>query len=1004
MIKNSSFDGWTGSGPRSLPQRAKVVAGWTVRYARSSNAQGVSFQPARAAGSQATRDGEPATGSGLRLEFNAPLNWVRILQPLDLPDTLPPGAVLEASVMALRSLDKTQGVLLDWVAILAEDKSGAQTIAAHLVRRRPIGPVPKRHRGNVVINTLPKTARYLLAVQFSGGPGIVELERVNVSLGGVQLEHDLVDAGSPAPTLKPHMGPAVSAVTAPVTPPVIVSSPPVASISSAVPPSHGGLLEQGLRGSLDPVTPELIKGWAAIKAPNALPVLVDILVDGELIARVSCSEPISALPEGGPDRLDCGFSLPAPASLSDGRPHIVEVRPTNLLLQLDHSPRTVIFATEAAESKIGAAKESDAPVGQGSSPLAVQYFAAFCRLNTAAVSEAAGLAVPEAATGCAVEQVTLDAAALGCALQWRDVWQAGPGRLFCRLEQSEEDLTGQSSLTAFQFDPADGQLHALLEPTSISPGMSVIELTLRQSFAPILLVARDAMGVTLGATLLPFPSLCRGGAHAGEVALLSQGADHLRELRIISDALLTEALGFGFGDAELSIGRIEVDVTVATGAEPIFASGFLAWLGFFANIPLVPVGDLSARAPAAGAHLAATLSGASLATSRTSEAVLRLPPDALPSLSALFSRRLSGTQQSCCHIIAEAGSLEPVWALSMPPMDAALLALQPRHGGLNLPVLLDPRPMGAEAGTTALPLAIRLLPKPADHQAQLAWPSALDHAAPLFATALSDMERDAARITLLLPAGLPVGAAAALLESVAQQTLAAQVDVILLGDATRYAALEPSLARLFTGRHIAHDVPQVGPSAALNDAASLARGNFLLLADGPLTLHDPRSLEALVTLMRDPAAATAGCVMLQEELTRRGRSLSFDGGGLFPEQISFLHRPHLVFAQERARLALPPATYPVVANSPRLMLIRATAWTAVRGLDAVRFPFGHATTDFALRCLRAGWRHLCTSAVCAIRGEAGPAHIEQDPVGAGFLPALAWADLARSVTVLRALR
>ncbi len=89
-------------------------------------------------------------------------------------------------------------------------------------------------------------------------------------------------------------------------------------------------------------------------------------------------------------------------------------------------------------------------------------------------------------------------------------------------------------------------------------------------YAPVLLAATTIDGLFAGLTLLPYPSLCRGGAHAGELPAVGASGGYLAELRAVSSGLVEEHLGWTNAPA-FSVAAVEIDLEGALGSERIFS-------------------------------------------------------------------------------------------------------------------------------------------------------------------------------------------------------------------------------------------------------------------------------------------------------------------------------------------------------------------------------------------------------------------------------------------------
>ena len=727
--------------------------------------------------------------------------------------------------------------------------------------------------------------------------------------------------------------------------------------SAPMPLAHavgGGIIGAGtgVIGALGEVTSREITGWAFIPGRPDAAVVLDLLVDGALAIRFACDTPRA----GGEARH--GFSIATPAMLLDGRPHQISLVPTNSTAPLPGSPCEVVLAPASPMPTV-------APVGVAPGRmLALAVFAALLRREVAP-RVLAGLTAPDMPPMDLPGHRTLGGDWCGGAVRIEDAWLADDAHLMLRVEA---DGPQGMSIVAFQGeieeDEAGGGTQTLGFHPIQATGSTLFRAPLLNCFAPILLLVQDAANEVLGTTLLPFPSLCRGGAHAGEVAALGAGGHRFQDLCEVSDALLRDAVGEGLGTAPHSLAGIAIALTGADGTEPFFSEAFQSWLQGMVGVRVEALADDGGTPPELRAHLEATLQPRALPNAARAsmtlrvaegEVVLHLPPDALPCLSAIFSRRLG--PGAAPVILAQAGSGRPAWCMNMPLNDAMLAALQPR--GILMPMLVGAGAAPGQASrAVAVPIAIRFLSLRRPSDAALMFPTAPDSTAPLLRTSLGPAELARLSVTAVLPAHLPAGAALAFLGALRTQHGARGCDILALAAAgPRRDALAEALARDFPQRSTLLDPAGMNPNAAVNMAAAQARGRYLLLVNDAVLMTDQRTLEALATLLLDPRAATAGCGFVTEIEARgrtgteaRGRTtLHRHMGGLFPARMALTTLPHWVFEEPVGPLPLPPATYPVVANPFRLALVRAEAWHGLGGMDARRFPTAGADLDFALR-------------------------------------------------------
>ncbi len=612
------------------------------------------------------------------------------------------------------------------------------------------------------------------------------------------------------------------------------------------------------------------------------------------------------------------------------------------------------------------------------------------------------------------------------AIEVADLWFTNDAALRLRLQRLPPvaDDSAPRVLRAFQLAAGGGPLHTVGEAALAAGGPWFVDLALVNPMFPLLLLVTTTRGEWLSTSLLPFPSLCRGGLHHGELAALGNVPDYMPNLEALSNSLLDELAGWPGGAEHLAVGHIEVDLLGAAGTEKLFSSVVKEWLAEVMQVgALRPLSGGDAGGPELRAQLesACAIALSAGAAKRARERLqaraehgaltLTLSADALPTVSVLASRRL-GTSTGAAGAIGSWVVADPFTGgaravVSLPPLNEDLLALQPRGRPLGIPFLR--RCVGAGADPVAgpetrapMPLAIRFQEAAKSQTAAPPQPVTADQPGPLLRRALSDEERRGASVTLLLvhtdldPAPL--------LASVAQQTLAAAVDVVVVVPRSHRAgtrAIEALLQRSLPGRSRILAAAGATPSACLNEAAAQARGKHLLVAGPGTQLNDPRALETLYAMALAPGVASSACTVLRERTFKKGSELRLYSGGMFPGHLSFRSRPTLIVEEPVTSTAFPQATYPVLGNSFRLALVSAATWSQLGGLDDANFPEHRADLDFCLRAARAGCTHLCTGVVTATDLSATVAMSHVDTHALGFMPLDHWHRVLAGASLVR---
>ena len=602
-----------------------------------------------------------------------------------------------------------------------------------------------------------------------------------------------------------------------------------------------------------------------------------------------------------------------------------------------------------------------------------------------------------------------------------NAWYVNETGLRFFLAEGEEDdpqtpaMGALAALRVFQAPPEHPEALQLVGLQSLADqGLGFFDAALLNPYMPILLELSDEAGRTVEIGLLAFPSLLRGGVHAAEQAALQLGAEPMSDIWRLSRLLLAELCPAAGCPAALSIAGLEMDTSQATGAERLMSDPMRDWLRAVFGLQLQPHETAPPLDPGAR-HVFDTLARNRSRTPPSPGAglVLELPAVTVPSLSALCARRLDIAGQSRVagpFLVADAVSCRPQWSVAMPLLGSNLNTMArclPRLRAMDD----DPdETAGARrsqnapgAGRAAhwlapLHLAVRLVPAIAPRDIQILQPRAPDTpAVPMPGPGSAEA------FSLALQISDPARGER-FLQSLAAQRQGGQVAQIQLwhDGATDPEALVETASGLFAEAEL---VPRRG-RMDLDVISDTMAGDAVLLADDSAILYDTQSLAVLNALLAaDAQAASVSCVLLHEMVQKGRRKLQVATGGIFPAAVSFASAPRLGIAEPDCLAALPETSYPVLANSFRLCLIRKSALVDTAAARAGR-PVGGASADlaFGLDAFAAGYRSLCTSQVRAGTTAAPTRRDEIDPFGLACLLPARWDDLLGAVTVLRELR
>ena len=583
-------------------------------------------------------------------------------------------------------------------------------------------------------------------------------------------------------------------------------------------------------------------------------------------------------------------------------------------------------------------------------------------------------------------------------------------------------------LRVWQAQPAQPDAPELVGGMTLPlEGPGFCDLALMNPLMPLLLELSDPSGKSLSLSLLPFPSLLRGGLHGAELTATLPLGPPEEALWRFSEALLIEALGAP-GAAPRSITALRVDPVGALGVEPVFSGVMQDWLmalfGLALGLEHDAAPDDQEQDPGL-IWLATMLTSGSamtpaLAARRPADpmpgSILILAGDAVPSLQALVSRRIGdlSSERAGPFLVADRAERRGQWSVGLPLSGLAFLpSLQPTSAPLPCPVLRgsvlsEPEPAAASGPETetvpapmvAFPLAIAYRDPPTVNEAELMMPVATDTPLPL----LRGMPGEAASLpalSLALAVTDPA-LARATLSSLARQSGLGGCEVLLCpGPSVDHAGLAGMV------REVLPEAAVQVVTGGLVALAQAARHDMILHLADTTVLHDPRSLSVLCALLAaDDSVASASCLMLREIDYKGTARLQPAAGGLFPNRVSLSTAPRLIFAAPDCLGPLPMATWPVVANLLDLVLIRKAALLAAAPRLAGLWPMEGATDlAFGLAALGEGGCHLCTSVVRATTlTPATPGRDDMDPVSLTHIEPGRWDDLLGRVTLLQDLR
>lgn len=583
-------------------------------------------------------------------------------------------------------------------------------------------------------------------------------------------------------------------------------------------------------------------------------------------------------------------------------------------------------------------------------------------------------------------EISFDLAATQAALA--DVWYDNDRDLRFRFDTGLDAAAPACVARFFQYDLSrGGALLMVGESVLDGRGVDFTDIALTNAFLPVLMTLSTPEARLLSASLLPFPSLCRGGVHYGELCAVGTEASYLENLQAVSRSLLGEMLGESAKASGFSVARVEIDLQNAIGAERIFWTDVREWLACIMRIRVVPANASAVANPKVRAHLEESLKPVNLAhrndlaqriaaREQGGAMILTLPPDGIPTLHALATQRLRIRSGMACSVgpfvVADNATARPQWAVFVPPMGEELLELQPASVGISFPVLTRLEPLAYDAiaaDGSRIPLAVRFCELRVPHPASLIMPVAPDASGPLLRRAWSGSGTETATVSVIISSCRNAkGAFASLIESLQLQTIASRVEVIAIVDTDQAARrdAEGILQRSFPGKYrLIEQSSGASRNQGINHAAEHAAGKFLVIAGAAIALLDPRTLETLCLIADHDKVASAGCVLLQEFVVKTAHKSAFRSGGIFPSSDDKPGTTEMLFSEPDCHAVFLLATYPVAGNSSALFMARTDIWHKLRGFDATRFPDIHGDIEYGIRAIAQGYFHLCTSVVSA---------------------------------------
>lgn len=301
LLRNSTFAQPTGEGA-PLRSMATFCADWFVEF---SVAAPVTITPVALT---------PAP-HGARIVMPPALRWLRIWQPIEL-DGVETARTGQLTLRVRKAHGEPAGLELEWAALLKVNAAGKRVLARKLTKSaQRIDGVWEELQFEAALSDLASGTPYIFAVQFSGGPGAVELESVAFACVNATAAAAKPKPAAPAtPVIRVRQAPpAPASAAAPA--PAARAVPPAAKPASASSPSASGAVVR--------VEADRVIGWATL--PDAEREVL-VIIDGRLIGSARATGLPEEMAKGDEKLATQGFALKVDANMLDGTERTISLR------------------------------------------------------------------------------------------------------------------------------------------------------------------------------------------------------------------------------------------------------------------------------------------------------------------------------------------------------------------------------------------------------------------------------------------------------------------------------------------------------------------------------------------------------------------------------------------------------------------------------------------------------------------------------------------------------
>ncbi len=564
-----------------------------------------------------------------------------------------------------------------------------------------------------------------------------------------------------------------------------------------------------------------------------------------------------------------------------------------------------------------------------------------------------------------------------------DLWHASDMTLRMRLENGApaNDPASAPVIRLFQADPFRlERLSLLAERSILESGPVVLDVPLANAFFPVLVCVNSASGELLALSLLPFPSLCRGGAHYGELLAICEARSDLDNLADLSCRYLGARLNRPA--PQWAVNQIRVQTGEALGSERIFQPDIRLWASVCFNLPIVPEGHPAGDAGAGEAELVKSLlewpqSYAPLSTdfrakgSSGADGGLTLAPDCIPSIGIMVAGDGHESPANRPAILAVANALTavPAWSLTRSPADPSLKS-DARSAG-NFPSL---DAVDAQASKTdgaapseaqdALCLAVRFANLSHPDEARLLMPFSPETSLP------GARSETRPRLSVFISCSDQESALKTALQALFLQDEIEICDVVLSipEEDTQARQIAAAVSEMETPCPLRVLLrPQTSSFGnALNSAAADMSGDQVLVMSDAVVLHDPRTLSLLGGMISEPDVASASCMLIEQvKVDKKVERPEIRSYGYFLDQPPKDRTAPFTVWEPGCQGLFLRENYPVFANHGDLFLTKKATLAELKGA----LPASDTLSDVALMigslAYGKGLRSIGTSVVSA---------------------------------------